>query len=86
MKFRVESSYFSNKSEEWKKVVCSVCTYEDEGYYLEAQTLEELKDKLDKLSEEYESLVQLKGCFSLDSTVVINFEDMELTLYDYYLE
>lgn len=86
MKFRVGSSYFCSEPEEWKKVVCSVCTCEDGEYYLEAQTLEELKDKLDKLSKEYEPLVQLKGCFSLDSTVVINFEDMELTLYDYYLE
>ena len=93
MKFNIYATYFNSSCAEWK-IVMEKCLEsfkhseikEDYFYEIEIESLEDLKKLSQKLNEEYEKyIINNYYCFSPDR-LIINFEDMTIQIYDYYIE
>lgn len=88
MKFELDSTYFNHTNPQWLDAVTpnAIVDERTKKVYLTANTLEDLKDKLESISEAYELKGLTNDCSAVNSSAVINFEDMRITLYDYYLD
>lgn len=93
MKFNIYATYFNSSCAEWK-IVMEKCLEsfkhseikEDSSYEIEIKSLEDLKKLSQKLNKEYEKyLIDNNDCFS-PAKLVVNFEDMTIQIYDFYIE
>ena len=87
MKFRVYSIYFDDYSEDWMEVMESVFERKGDDFYLEVDTLEQLKSVINTLTKIYEEkLIGNHDCFNINDEIIVDFKDMTIILYDYYME
>ena len=69
------------------EIMESVFEREGDDFYLEVNTLEQLKSVINTLTKIYEEkLVGNHDCFSIKDQIIVDFKDMTIVLYDYYTE